>query len=251
MSIGDLHKWELLEEDSDFDEDSEEDINAKAAEKMDLSSKAAEKMDINSKSAEKIDVNPKSIEVKESNNTPKIKNLAHEFKEIPGLSLLDNAIAIKDEEKIVKYIDKGTWVKVHNSREVQQFGWMYDYHTRSLKDRTEIPNWLLKTAAFLDLPKPENIIINKYEPGEGITAHTDNFCFGNIIASLSLLSPITMDLKFNALEHAIRLEPRSLLTLTGESRHRWTHCIVARKTDTVDGQRILRQKRYSITFNDS
>ena len=54
MSIGDLHKWELLEEDSDFDEDSEEDINAKAAEKMDLSSKAAEKMDINSKTPEKI-----------------------------------------------------------------------------------------------------------------------------------------------------------------------------------------------------
>lgn len=187
--------------------------------------------------------------------SPKVKkqsvniiSMAIEFKEIPGLSLLPNAITEEDEDKLIKLINKGTWTNAPGKRQVQQYGRLYDYNTRSLGDTTHIPKWLLTTADYLDLPVPENVIINKYEPGEGISSHTDNPCFGEIVASLSLVSPITMDLKFNSIEHAIRLEPRSLLTLSGESRHRWTHGISARKSDVVNHEKVPRSLRYSITF---
>ncbi len=177
-----------------------------------------------------------------------IQDMSVEFKEIPGLSILQDSITEKDEEKIIKRILQGTWVNAPGSREVQQYGKLYDYKTRALGEQTAMPNWLIKLADFLDLPKPENVIINKYEPGEGIASHTDNPCFGEAVASLSLASPITMDLKFNALHHQIRLEPRSLLKLTGEARHRWTHGIANRKNDVVNGDSVPRQTRYSITF---
>lgn len=171
-----------------------------------------------------------------------------EFKEIPGLSVLQDAITEEDEERLIKLIQSGEWSNAPGKRQVQQYGRLYDYNTRSLGGFKQIPKWLLKTADFLDLPIPENIIINKYEPGEGISSHTDNPCFGDLVASLSLVSATTMDLKFNAIEHGIRLEPRSLLKLTGEARTRWTHGIVNRKSDIVNGEKISRGLRYSITF---
>jgi hypothetical protein len=163
---------------------------------------------------------------------------------IPGLSLVLDAIDTTLENKIINKIEKGTWESVYNAREVQQFGHTYNYQTRKLGKYVDIPNWLILLADVLDLPKPENIIINKYEPGEGISTHIDNNCFGPIVASLSLKSPITMTLKLNALVKDICLEPRSLLKLEGESRNRWSHGITARKSDN----NIPRQKRYSITF---
>ncbi len=187
-------------------------------------------------------------ELPELKNIPETISMATEFKEVPGLSLLYDAITISDEEKILTQINKKEWVKAFGGREVQQYGRLYNYNTKALGESTPMPAWLVKLSRNLDLPTPENVIINKYEPGEGITQHTDNMCFGDVIASLSLISPITMDLKFNALEHHIRLEPRSLLRLTGEARTLWTHGIVGRKSDVVDNVKVPRQTRYSITF---
>jgi len=163
---------------------------------------------------------------------------------IPGLNLTPDAIDTALENKIINKIEKGKWISAHKTREVQQYGGIYNYQTRKLDSYVKIPYWLYTLADYLDLPKPDNVIINKYEPGEGITDHIDNNCFGPVIASLSLNSPIIMTLKLNALVKDICLEPRSLLRLEGEARNRWTHGIVARKKDNG----VLRQKRYSITF---
>ena len=58
-----------------------------------------------------------------------IKNIsmATEFKEIPGLSVLNDAITESDEKKIIAKIEKGVWESVAGKREVQQFGFKYDY----------------------------------------------------------------------------------------------------------------------------
>ncbi len=171
-----------------------------------------------------------------------------DFKEIPGLYLLNDAITEEDETTLVRLIKKGKWSHVIGKRQVQQYGQIYDYTAKKLSGKTPIPRWLKKTAEYLDLPSPDNVIINKYEPGEGISPHIDNPCFGGIVASLSLCSPIPMNLQFNALKHTIILEPGSLLKLTGEARNKWTHGIEARKTDIVAGKKIPRSVRYSITF---
>jgi alkylated DNA repair dioxygenase AlkB len=47
---------------------------------------------------------------------------------------------------------------------------------------------------------------------------------------------------------SLRLPPRSLLVLAGEARTAWTHAIPARKSDVVEGARVARGRRVSVTF---
>ena len=44
------------------------------------------------------------------------------------------------------------------------------------------------------------------------------------------------------------LLPRSLLVMTGAARYEWTHAIPPRAFDVIDGQRVERKRRVSITF---
>ena len=96
---------------------------------------------------------------------------------------------------------------------------------------------------------PDQVIINEYEPGQGIAAHIDCVpCFGNHIASLSLGGAVDMRFDRRGEAHNLRLMPESLLGLSGEARLKWRHSIAARKTDIVDGQRVVRSRRVSLTF---
>ena len=87
------------------------------------------------------------------------------FVEIPGLSLLPNAITDVDEHKILAKILARPWTKAvsDKSRQVQQYGMLYNYQTRSMSSTyVPIPNWLVALADVLDLPHSDNVIINKY-----------------------------------------------------------------------------------------
>ena len=95
---------------------------------------------------------------------------------------------------------------------------------------------------------PDQVIVNEYLPGQGISPHINCIsCFGNVICSLSLLSPCVMDF-IEEEKISILLEPSSLLLLTGSSRYNWKHGIAARKSDIYDSNKIIRQRRISVTF---
>lgn len=176
--------------------------------------------------------------------------MAIEFREIPGLSIVPNSISDEDEERLVNLIQQGVWAPGPgpSKRQVQQYGKLFDHHKRKFGDTKPIPEWLLQIAKQMELPVPENVIISKYEPGEGVPQYTDTEYFGEVLASLSLVSATSIDFKFGTLEHSIWLEPRTLLKLSGEVRHRWTHGIASRLVDVVNGEKINRCLRYSITF---
>jgi alkylated DNA repair dioxygenase AlkB len=98
---------------------------------------------------------------------------------------------------------------------------------------------------------PDQVIINEYLPGQGISPHTDCIpCFGKTIASLSLGSPCVMDFCKGIEKHSLMLERRSLLVLLDGARYEWQHGILARKTDKHDGQIINRTRRLSLTFRN-
>lgn len=99
--------------------------------------------------------------------------------------------------------------------------------------------------------KPEQIIINEYEPGQGIYPHVDQRNhFGKVVVSISLGSQCIMD--FVNLEtkeaHQALLLPRSICVLTGDARYKYTHGIARRKNDEINGVKVPRGTRYSITF---
>lgn len=69
---------------------------------------------------------------------------------------------------------------------------------------------------------------------------------------MSLGSDIIMEFRKQNFHNSILLKSKSLLIMSGESRHFWTHGITPRKFDminTVDGLDIMcRGTRISITF---
>ncbi len=167
---------------------------------------------------------------------------------INGLTYIPNIISEEKEQELLRFINAQPW---QNSlkRKVQHYGIPYNYQTRRLDDaKIHIPTILLSLSEELKLDTPENIIINKYLPGEGIASHIDSKIFGDTIASLSLNSGIQMDFSYRNVAIPLYLEPRSLLVMSSDARHYWTHGIVGRKTDYVNNKKKVREERISITF---
>lgn len=101
---------------------------------------------------------------------------------------------------------------------------------------------------------PDQLIVNEYQSGQGISAHIDCVpCFGETIASLTLNAGAIMQFQNIQDKHdkaALYLPPCILVVLSGAARYHWTHAIPARKSDKVDGLKIERGRRISLTFRN-
>lgn len=168
---------------------------------------------------------------------------------ISGLTYKSNVIDGITESKLMDFIDSQPWSNALK-RKVQQYGYEYSYKTRQVDDYKyrEIPDILKELAVKLGLDDPNQVIINNYEPGQGIASHIDNKIFDKQIATLSLLSGIQMDFARNSDIHSLYLEPKSLAIFEDDARYEYTHGIVARKSDIVNSKKINRSRRVSITF---
>lgn len=178
--------------------------------------------------------------------------------DIEGLQYIADFISQDEEAELINAIDKNTWL--HDlKRRVQHYGYKYDYKARGITPDCYIgplPNWIEQIAHKLHQyglfkATPDQVIVNEYIPGQGISAHIDCIpCFDDVIASLSLGSAAVMQFEHTQQnqKHEIYLQPRSLIVLQGAARYKWTHAIPARKSDKVDGLKIDRGRRLSLTF---
>jgi alkylated DNA repair dioxygenase AlkB len=163
---------------------------------------------------------------------------SNETPPIQCLKCTPNYITEEQEHFLISKIDNQPWLN-DLKRKVQHYGYKYDYRTRKITPDLKIgsiPKWLQI------LPNFDQVIVNEYLCGQGITPHIDCIpCFGDTICSLSLLEPCEMVLERGTEKHSIILEPRSLLTFQGEARYKWKHSISARKS-------IVKNRRVSVTF---
>ena len=100
-------------------------------------------------------------------------------------------------------------------------------------------------------PTSDQVIVNEYLPGQGISKHIDKITyFGSEIVTLSLGSTSVMTFRCGSTgqKEDLFLERRSLLVLTDEARYQWTHEIPGRKSDIMAGVRYSRGRRLSITL---
>ncbi len=177
---------------------------------------------------------------------------------ISDLSYIPDFIDKNTEVELLKNIDEQPW-KQDLKRRVQHYGYAYDYKALSLTAESklsDIPQWLqvyckkLKDYQFFE-QIPDQVIINEYQIGQGISAHIDCVpCFGAIIAIISLGSPCVMDFTNSKTgeKAPLLLEQRSLAILSGDARYIWQHAIAQRKNDKYNGEIIQRNKRVSLTF---
>jgi alkylated DNA repair dioxygenase AlkB len=177
--------------------------------------------------------------------------------DVPGLKYVAGFVAEPDEPKLLAAVDAEPWL-ADLKRRVQHYGYRYDYKARKVDPSMylgPLPSWAQPLAVRLVadgyMTTPDQLIVNEYEPGQGIYPHVDCVpCFGPVVCSITLGSQCVMELSAVKAEGAksLLLEQRSLVVLAGESRYKWRHAIAGRKTDKVGAQVLSRKRRVSLTF---
>lgn len=95
----------------------------------------------------------------------------------------------------------------------------------------------------------EQVIVNEYLPGQGISTHIDHPGFGPTVCTISLLDDWEMDFSLDWKSKIPALLQRgSCVLLTRDSRSVWQHGITPRKSEFLAGGRRTRQPRLSLTF---
>ena len=187
---------------------------------------------------------------------------------INGLQYIDNFLSDHEETELIQFIDNQEW-NTTLKRRTQHYGYNYNYDSTKLTQAKEIPDKfkeIIQKFSQINLTKLiqnkiedfnsqklkdygfDQVIVNEYEIGQGISAHIDHVKnFSDIIVSLSLGSPCEMVFcekknKDNVFKQI--LQRKSLVILSEDARYKFTHAIPARKSDNG----VKRSKRISLTF---
>jgi alkylated DNA repair dioxygenase AlkB len=180
---------------------------------------------------------------------------------VPGLRYFADWLPPDARRKMLARIDAAEW-SAELRRRVQHYGHRYDYGRRSVRADPRVrtapalPSWARDQAdrlvrAGLMAHPADQVIVNEYQPGQGISAHVDCVpCFGPVVAAISLGSGCVMDFTHpsDGTKVGVHLAPGSLCLMTGPARYEWRHAIAARKSDPGPGGRVPRGRRVSVTF---
>lgn len=179
---------------------------------------------------------------------------------VEGLQYIPNYINTEQHDWIIDQVYQLDW-DTSMRRRVQHYGYRYDYRARKVTKDMHLgimPMWLNRlcfklyksgiTKGVLD-----QVIINEYEPGQGISPHIDcEPCFEDVIISLSLGSGCIMYFTekngYTKENIPVYLSPCSVVVLSGKSRYEWLHSISPRKTDMFNNKVYKRSRRVSLTF---
>jgi alkylated DNA repair dioxygenase AlkB len=175
---------------------------------------------------------------------------------IKGLIYYRDFLPPEEQVRLLQEVDAQPWLN-DLKRRVQHYGYKYDYKARAINHSMyvgSLPPFALKVAQRLLShglieEVPDQMIVNEYQPGQGITAHIDcEPCFKSTIVTVSLGSACVMDFICVATKvvKSVKLETGSALVLSHEARYEWMHRIQARKSD----EGVPRHRRVSLTFRN-
>lgn len=177
---------------------------------------------------------------------------------INGLIYMPDFVSEIEQTQLIESIDSMEWSSALKRR-TQHYGYRYDYTSKKIDSSLyvgPIPEWLSPCCQrLIDLSYfkhlPDQVIVNEYLPGQGISRHIDcTTCFDDTIASVSLNSTCAMEFEQfkTGKRGTMMLAPKSILVLSGEARYDWMHSIPARKEDQLGDQVFPRNRRISLTF---
>ena len=177
-------------------------------------------------------------------------------KRVEGLSLIADFITPDEESTLISSIEEAGWDVTAIARSTRQYGFRLDHKERTLTTAEPIPQvfaGVMDRLKELTGIKFTQLIINKYNPNQGIGSHIDDVSFGPVVAVVSLGDKCVLDFVRN--EGFVRSESHllyacSLLIMEKDARSKWRHGITSQITQT-DGRSALFIRtgiRYSITF---
>lgn len=174
----------------------------------------------------------------------------------------EKIITVEVEKQLLQLLEKEEWTTAGHtstSRKVIHFGRKYNYVTRRDDGDSSAPPFPAYLQGIADhlvqagvIPRIEQCIINAYEPGQGINAHTDIDSYGDIIISLALGEDTNFIFRNKETGQEIHAyhPRRSLLVMGGIYRHNYTHEIKNLVNVTKpDGSKVRKlNTRVSLTF---
>lgn len=166
---------------------------------------------------------------------------------------IPNFISTEEEALIMKHVyaaPKPKWTCLSNRR-LQDYGGVP--HKNGMIPE-KIPEWLqtfVDKIAHLDVfsgYKPNHVLVNEYQPGQGIMPHTDGPLFYPTVTTISCGSNTTLEILENTAERAkigdIFLERRSLVVLQDDVYSKYLHSI-SEKSDDVISDKCVNVKECS------
>ena len=170
---------------------------------------------------------------------------------IKGFTLLKSAI--KNTKPILDaLVSNPGFYSIDNKagRRICQYGYKYDYLTETCVKTTEIPQFYLDIInPVLQQQKIEckfnQVLINEYQPGQGIAPHVDANIFGDTIVCLTINSGAVIKFERREQEHEFYVDNGDVYIMQSEARYDYKHSQPARKKDQGYGPRGV---RYSITY---
>jgi alkylated DNA repair dioxygenase AlkB len=173
---------------------------------------------------------------------------------VPGLRLYRNFISASLEEELIKEIDAQPWV-VDYDRRLQYYGYRNELEVPYdlVAFPVPIPPGIYRLSEEIVsqgilLEQPDQVIINEYDPGQGIRPHKDRNYFDNQICGVNLGSGCVMQFLGNGEKIDVEIPRRSIYVMQGEARTKYKHAIPPRKKDKLDGDVKHRERRISITY---
>ena len=178
---------------------------------------------------------------------------------IPGLSMKLDFLSSHSESLFLPVLARSnvfgsSWSKVGpsaNARKVLHFGYRYDYRRRQVGPDMYLgplpPVFARMATRLVDegimSEIPDQVIVNRYLPGQGISAHIDcPPCFGPQIVTVSLGATWPMRFTRGGRRFDVLLPRCSAALLSGEARSHWRHEIVPNS--------LASSARYSFTFRN-
>ncbi|PNS16547.1 hypothetical protein CAC42_281 [Sphaceloma murrayae] len=205
-----------------------------------------------------------------------------DLKRPPGLSIIMDFVSHDEEQTILSFLEAQTW-RTDLSRRTMHFGGEYCLMpprnaTPELKKIIErdiitappmpqeldfLVDKMVRAGLYRQEKRPAYCIVNEYLPGQGISAHVENFRFGEPVVSLTLAGSDSMRFHHLASAHAgsvrsgnsslaprtgrqedVVMQRRSLLILREDARSTWQHEI----RRTAASSKPLGWRRVSLTF---
>ena len=181
---------------------------------------------------------------------------------IPGLYYFKDVVSDELSKEITTYLSEcNDWFPVggaSNSRQVIHYGYKYNYKSGDVTEKAKpFPTCIVKLLEIIkqvaDFQSEKDAaftqcLINKYEPNQGIAPHIDSLSYGRYICCFTLGSGANLTFTNYGKTVDLYTEPNSLYIMSGEARYNWRHEMKKLKNDIVDGKKIPRGTRTSITF---
>ena len=127
---------------------------------------------------------------------------------VPGLYYIDHILSSNYSQQLIHYLDnEAKWSPITdspNSRMIQHYGYKYNYKSHNHKELgTPIPDIFSELIQTLQQKVQElqltdssysfnQVIVNNYNPGQGISKHTDIKSYGAVIGCYTIGSGATM-----------------------------------------------------------